>query len=230
MKKHTIQKSIWLLIGLLVAHSSIVMAASNNQDQEPNYTPRRPVSVRKGKDDYLKAKKLFGPLIETDKLWAQIYKMVESSPGQIDQEPEKKQKTKQTLEKNETGDYLYFKPIKLDYEPRSYYLTKGRSERLDIQNWNVGQDGQYVQIQLQIGTGQSDDHSLASINVRKGIFYAPHHIMHCLLKSYQTYKSNKGVKTINTDDQSISKPKESFLKQVLKKGKQKKGKQKAAGK
>ncbi|MFN7662309.1 MAG: hypothetical protein ACK5PQ_01075 [Alphaproteobacteria bacterium] len=167
--------------------------------------PRRPVSVRKGKDDYLKANNLFGSAINTQQLWRQVYELVQYSPGKSSNDawhPGKKRKAEPTREKGKIDEYLYF-PLNEgnNHKPKSFYLVSSASgERLDIQNWNVRQGGQYVQIQLQIGTGQKIGNCLASINVRKGVFYAPQHIMHCLWESYKTGTATSNPETINTDD------------------------------
>ena len=201
MKKN-IRSFVSIVAAICLFFPDCVSATVDDNIHAPHY----PVSCRNGKGDYLKIKNLFGSYIDTEKLWTQVYEMTKYSPGQ----PLKKGKSEPSREKAEIDEYLYFPPIKLDKEesnekkpiqkPRSFYLERGKSERLDIQNWNIGEDNQYVQIQLQIGTGQSDENSLASINVRKGIFYAPQHIMHCLVESYKTKAHCKKPQTINTDD------------------------------
>ncbi len=91
-------------------------------------------------------------------------------------------------------------------------LQRARSFKLDVNDEHsridVQQDlGGYVQVQFQIGVGQSPDHCLASINVKKGYYYAPQHIMMCLLESHATKKPGQSPVTVRSDNPEFCKKK-----------------------
>lgn len=108
--------------------------------------------------------------------------------------------------KEDTSDnsaYLFFTQQQ-HIKPHSFMLFDVKQDnhtRLDIQ-----QDlGAYVQVQLQLGKGQDPDNCLASINIKKDVYYALGHIMYCLLKSYETKKPHQHPQTIASDCSTFSK-------------------------
>ncbi|MEI8320438.1 MAG: hypothetical protein WCG05_00280 [Alphaproteobacteria bacterium] len=127
----------------------------------------------------------------------------------VDHSKESNSQRKRRLEGQKDKDFLNTNYIFFDLsENATSKTTKLTSSdghaRLDIQNYDA-HNGTHVNIQLQIGKGQKPENCLASVNVKKGVYYSPQHIFYCLLKSYEDYQEKRGKTpkeyplTIDTD-------------------------------
>ncbi len=198
----TKQRSLHLFkFGFFIAMTLYGGEASSMDDDLVG--PSRPATERRGVVSALDIpetktldEKLFGTKAQNFKdgrLFTAIMMIVNAHSGTSSN-------TEYTVKKRrltEKGKYLFFVPG-TKYKKASFYPDRSfdSSLRLDIEG-DAG-EGEYVNIQYQQGSGLSA--TSASIDVKKGDFISPNHLLFCLLKS--TLKRN-GIKvppTIRTDN------------------------------
>lgn len=183
-------RKLYKILGVFVLWNVVLAwGAPIDEDQHYGCPKHKAGRERKGKV-WEMGKNMFGGRMPTDAVKQVVLEMVEYSPG-----------FSQHMDPNKISNwenvYLFF-PDNVGQTAKSFYLEKGHHERLDIQG-DAGHN-LYVQLQLQVGSGQKPDHCLASVNVKKGIFYDWRHLMYCLKKSYDTKENGQNPKTIRSDD------------------------------